>query len=692
MPAARDLLLEIGTEELPPKALRTLMNALAESLAVGLTEGRLAFSDLRAYASPRRLAVIVRELANGQTDQVREHKGPPVSVAFDDAGSPTPAALAFARKLGVAVSDLGRSETEKGAWLSYSATEQGVLAAELLPGIVQQALDALPIPRPMRWGDTDVEFVRPVHWIVLLHGDEVVPGNILGVNTGNLTRGHRFMAPDPIQLSSAADYVLRLEDEGYVVVDFAERRARVEQQVASVATSRGGLALTSDALLDEVAALVEWPVAVGGSFDEAYLALPREVIIATLTGHQRYFPIENAQQQLLPSFVTLANLESKDPDQVISGNERVVQPRLADAMFFWNSDRATPLIERRESLDAVVYQKGLGSIGDKVSRLEALAARIADETGADSATVERSAALSKCDLVTGLVGEFPELQGTMGGYYAAADDEAEDVCAAIAQQYWPRFAGDDIPSTDAGRVLSIADRLDTLCGIFALGKKPSGNRDPFGLRRAALGIVRTIVEGKLEIDLPALIEFSLRAQPVSAGADCAERIYDYVVERMRVYALEREEMKVEMFDAVRVRQPRSLLDFDARLNAVSAFVALPSAETLAAANKRIGNILKKAAVPELNEPDAALFEEEAEHALHVSLLAAREAVEPLLAKRQYSAALERLAELREAVDQYFDNVMVMTDDESLRLNRLALLSALRDSFLKVADISRLAIK
>lgn len=692
MTETRDLLLEVGTEELPPTALRTLMNALADNVAAGLSDSRLTFSDVRAYASPRRLALIVKDLAVGQQDQVKEHKGPPVSVAFDDSGEPKPAALAFAKKLGVEVTDLARTQTEKGEWLSYSLAEKGVAAATLLPDIIQAALAGLPVPRPMRWGESDIEFVRPVHWVVLLHGERVVEGSILGVKTGNTTQGHRFMAPEPIVLSSAQDYLMRLEEDGYVVADFAERRGRVEQQVESAGTACGGAALVTDALLDEVAALVEWPVAVCGRFDEAFLELPREVIVATLTGHQRYFPIEGPEGNLLPAFVTLANLESKDPDQVISGNERVVQPRLADAMFFWNSDRNTTLADRRASLDAVVYQKGLGSVGDKAGRVAALAARLASDLGVDPAAAERAAELGKCDLVTGLVGEFPELQGTMGRYYAASDGESSEVSVAIGEQYLPRFAGDGIPHSAAGRLLSLADRLDTLAGIFASGKKPSGNRDPFGLRRAALGIVRIVIEGGLEFDLRSLVEAAVDAQPVTGEADTAERVYDYIVERMRGYALERDGMRTEMFDAVLAGQPRSLLDINDRLQAVSSFVALPSAESLAAANKRIGNILKKADASDVAQPDASLFEEPAEHALHVSLLAACEAVEPLLAKREYGAVLERLAELREPVDAYFDSVMVMTDDVDRRMNRLALLAALRDQFLNVADISRLAIK
>ena len=691
MGSAADLLLEIGTEELPPKALRGLMTAFAENLSRGLAAHRLTHSGIRALASPRRLALIVDQLVLRQDDQEVQHKGPPVRVAFDKDGQPTAAAEAFARKVGAAVDELGRTQSDKGEWLSYSSLEPGVATATLLPGIAGAALAELPVPRPMRWGASETEFVRPVHWVVGLHGDEIVEGRLMGLPIGRITRGHRFMSPGPLELRNASDYEGRLEQDGSVVADFDQRRARVEAGVHEAAAALKGRAVSSDALFDEVAALVEWPVAITGQFDKEYLKLPREVIVATLTSHQRYFPVEDDDGALLPAFVTVANLVSRNPELVRDGNERVIQPRLADAVFFWDVDRKTPLADRVGQLEQVVYQKGLGSIGDKASRVAALAERLAVEVGADGAAAARAATLAKCDLVTGVVGEFPELQGTMGRYYALHDNEAPAVTQAIGEHYQPRFAGDDIPASDAGRVVAIADRVDTLCGIFALGKKPSGNRDPFGLRRAALGIVRIVLEGGLDIDLVALIEASLAAQPVD-GKDAAERIYDYVVDRMRAYCLEQEGISAEMFEAVRVRRPRSLLDFQSRLEAVAAFVTLEPSTSLASANKRIGNILRKADYSGQGKPDEALLREQAERDLFVSLKEAVDAVAPMLDERSYTSALQRLAELREPVDRFFDDVMVMDEDKTVRLNRLALLAALREQFLNVGDISQLSIK
>ena len=692
MAKSDDLLVEIGTEELPPKALRTLMTSFADNVAAGLSNARLGFDTVRAFASPRRLAVIVDGLVARQADQTIEQKGPPVRLAFDEEGNPQAPAKAFAAKLGVAVEDLGRTQTDKGEWLSYSAAEPGQTAASLLPAIVSTALADLPIPRPMRWGNSDTEFVRPAHWVVAMHGGRVIDGEILGIPIGDTTLGHRFMAPGALKLAGADEYATRLEREGFVVADFAERRARVEQQVASAASACGGTAVSSESLLDEVAALVEWPVAITGRFDDAFLALPREVIVATLTGHQRYFPVTTESGRLLPAFVTVANLESKDPDQVRLGNERVVQPRLADAAFFWEADRKTPLAARRNALSDVVYQKGLGSVGDKTARVADLARAVAGELGSSEAMAERAAELAKCDLVTGLVGEFPELQGTMGRYYAQHDDEPPEVALALSEHYLPRFSGDAIAGSATGRVLAIADRIDTLCGVFALGKKPSGNRDPFGLRRAALGIVRTVLEAGLEIDLRQLIERSLAAQPKSAAPGTGEAVFDFIVDRLKAYYLERDGSSVAMFDAVRAQAPSSLKDFDARLRAVGTFVALPSAAGLAAANKRIGNLLRKAEYDSADAPDPALLTEDAETALAAALAEARESVTPLLEERAYTDVLTRLSELREPVDAFFEDVMVMAEDNAVRQNRLALLSALRSEFLNVADVSRLSIK
>ena len=693
-----DFLVEIGTEELPPKALKVLMKAFSDKLEMALTAARLSFDGTTPLASPRRLSVIVTALASRQDDREVVAKGPPVSIAFDEAGVATPAAEAFAKKCGAELAVVGRMQTDKGDYLSFTSVEKGAPAVELLPGLVEQALQELPIPRRMRWGDSDAEFVRPVHWVVLLYGKKVVAGSILGVAAGADSRGHRFLAPDHIRIGEPGKYVSMLEKEGFVLVDFEQRRQKVVAGVNQAAVQAGGVAVATDELFDEVTALVEWPVAMTGSFDEEFLSLPREVIVATLTGHQRYFPVENKMGALLPAFVTVANIESKDPERVRDGNERVIRPRLADAAFFWQLDRQTPLAARQKALEEVVYQTGLGSVADKSARIAALAVQVCTQLKALPADAERAALLSKCDLQTGMVGEFPELQGVMGSYYAQEDGEPLKVALAIGEQYMPRFAGDDLPEGVAGQALAIADRLDTLAGIFALGRKPSGNRDPFGLRRAALGIVRIAIERELELDLLRLIGLAVELQPVAVAsgdddvsADHVSELYDFIVERMRAWYLERRSVSAEMFEAVRVRRPVSLLDFEQRLVAVSAFVRLDAAESLAAANKRIANILRKAELTTVPSLDPGRLQDAAETDLYRAMQSAEDAIAPLLRKRAYSDALARLAELRPTVDRFFDEVMVMSDDDALRVNRLALLSALRALFLDIADISRLSI-
>ena len=689
-----DLLVEIGTEELPPKALRGLMDAFAANLVGAIDEARLAHGDTHAYASPRRLAVIVDKLAASQEDRRLSQKGPPVSVAYDDDGNPQPPAIAFAKKCGVDISELGRVKTDKGEWLAAETVETGKAAAELLPELIEKALAELPIPRRMRWGDGDAEFVRPVHWVVVLHGTEVVDGTVMGIACGNTTMGHRFHSTGPITISAPSAYLETLEQEGRVIADFGARRELVRKGAESCAKEANGHVVNGEALYDEVAALVEWPVPVLGSFDEAFLDLPREVVVSTLTGHQRYFPIADDSGALLPSFVTLANLESKAPDTVRDGNERVIRPRLADAAFFWDNDRRKALSTRREALRDVVYQRGLGSLYDKSTRTAEIAGWVAERLGMDSAQVERAAALCKCDLLTGMVGEFPDLQGTMGRYYAISDGESDVVATAIGEHYQPRFAGDALPETDEGRVLAIADKLDTLAGIFTIGKKPSGNRDPFGLRRAALGVIRIAIECRLDLDLKALIARSLELQP--AGKEdpqaLADSLYTFITDRLRRYFLDRDPgLDVETFDAVMARQPLSLVDFELRLQAVQAFLQLEEAQSLASANKRIANILRQAEVTETSDIDESLLEEGAERALYDGLVSAEVTVRPLLDQRDYTRALRALAALREPVDRFFDDVMVMADDASVRSNRLALLAGLRALFLDVADISRLSI-
>lgn len=686
-----DLLVEIGTEELPPKALKTLMLAFADGLAAALAAERFVTGSVTPYASPRRLAVKIAGVAATQADREVEQKGPPVRIAFDKHGKPTKAALAFADKCGVAVEKLGREQSDKGEWLVHRALEPGRSLAELLPDSVQRALDGLPIPRRMRWGAESAEFVRPVHWVIMLHGKTIIDGEVLGVAAGRESQGHRFMSAGAVTLQSADDYPGLLESKGHVIADFGVRRQNIADAVTAAAKKAGGVALADDALYDEVAALCEWPVAVTGKFDKAFLELPKEVIVATLTNHQRYFPLADAGGKLLPAFITIANIDSPQPDKVRNGNERVIRPRLADAAFFWKADRQRSLADRQSALADVVYQHGLGSVEDKSKRVALLAAAVAAGIGADPLQAQRAALLAKCDLITGMVGEFPELQGTMGRYYALQDKEPAAVADAIGEQYLPRFAGDELPASTCGQALAVADKLDTLCGIFASGKKPSGNRDPFGLRRAALGIVRIIVECDLELDLHALIQTGMAAQPVQADGVSAADVYEFIVERLRGWYLERDAFSAEMFEAVRVQQLASLSDFDARIKAVAIFVENDAAESLAAANKRIANILRQAEFAGAGEADSALFEEDAERALFEALVTARDAVAGLLGQRRYQQVLARLAELRAPVDHFFDDVMVMADDDAVRNNRLALLASLRAQFLNVADISRLSI-
>jgi glycyl-tRNA synthetase beta chain len=685
----RDFLVEIGTEELPPKALRELELAFAARVMSGLDQAGLAHGESRSFATPRRLAVWVRRVAARQPDQEVKRRGPPVGAAFDAEGRPTRAAEAFAESCGVEVGALQRLEEGKGPALFFIGTKEGVAAAQLLPGIVQNALAALPIPKRMRWGAGSAEFVRPVHWVVMLLGNQIVPAEILGVAAGNVSSGHRFHALKPLRIASPGTYARTLCERGHVLADFTERREVIRAGVASLATQLGGTALVDPALLDEVAALVEWPVPLAARFEERFLGLPREVLISVLQDHQRYFPVQASTGSLSPWFITVSNIESREPDKVRTGNERVVRPRLADAAFFWDQDRKRPLAALCEALNAVTFQVKLGSIGEKSRRVTALAGEIAAAAGFDRAVVERAAALCKCDLATSMVGEFPELQGIMGSHYARADGEPEPVAVAIREHYLPRGGGDQVADSPAGIAVAIADKLDTIAGIFAIGQKPSGTKDPFGLRRAALGIVRTLVERRIELDLRALIASAVQRQPVQA-AGVADELYGYVMERLRSYYLEGSKgVTTEMFDAVVATSPSSPLDFDARLNALEAFLALPEAVSLTAANKRIANILRKAEAAAAPSVTVEILKDPAEVRLYDALRAQLDAVNSATAQRQYTAALGHLAQLRPMVDAFFDQVMVMDEDPEVRGNRLALLAQLKQLFSGVADLSRL---
>ena len=718
----RDFLLEIGTEELPPRSLHALQQALVTALSAGLAKADLAHGELVGFATPRRLAVWVKRLAAQQPEQHLKRRGPPLSAAFDAAGRPTRAALGFAESCGTSLEALQRLDEGKGTFLFFLGTKAGERAVVLLPGLVQGALDALPIARRMHWGAGNALFVRPVHWVVMLYGREVVPATLLDTPAGHLTRGHRFHAPRPIRIASPGSYERTLRERGHVLADFAGRRERIRAQVTAAGAEAQGRALISEALLEEVTALVEWPVALTGRLEERFLSLPREVLISTLENHQRCFPVEDARGGLLPAFIAVSNIQSREPATVRAGNERVVRARLADAAFFWEQDRRQPLAARCAGLDAVTFQAKLGSLGDKTRRVGALAAEIAVAAGGSREHAVRAAQLCKCDLLTAMVGEFPELQGIMGTYYAQADGEPHEVAAAIREHYLPRAAGDQLPATRAGLALAIADKLDTLAGIFAIGEKPTGTKDPFGLRRAALGVQRILIEKALDLDLRRYIDLALggvradierlraggataaRAATAAEAAQAApadstaSEIYDFLMERLRAYYLDsagapllpgQAAVTTEMFDAVLAARPASPLDFDARLKALATFLELPESASLTAAHKRIANILRKANMTPPAEVDVLRLRESAEVRLFDSIRALRDAVATATAQHEYAGALGRLAQLRPAVDAFFDQVMVMDENPQLRANRLSLLAQLQGLFAGVADLSRL---
>ncbi|VAW76218.1 Glycyl-tRNA synthetase beta chain [hydrothermal vent metagenome] len=689
MTETRNLLIEIGTEELPPKALRRLSEAFADGFARALDEANLEAEGIQPYAAPRRLALLVRALPVSQQDREVVRRGPALTAAFDDEGCPTKAATGFAKSCGVEVEQLDQLETPKGSWLSFRAVEKGKTTAELVANMVQQTLAKLPVPKRMRWGDRDEEFVRPVHWIVLLFGDDVIAAPVLGITAGRETRGHRFHHPEPIVLDSADDYVSALKDRGHVLVDYRVRRDVVHQQVLACGQQLGGEALIDEDLLDEVCSLVEWPVAIGGQFDKAFLDVPSEALISSMQDHQKYFPVVDARNTLLPCFITVANLESRDPEQIRRGNERVIRPRLSDAAFFWNQDRKNPLSSHADRLKNMVFQKKLGTLFDKQQRLSKLATTTASLIGGNTAHAERAAQLCKCDLLTNMVGEFPDLQGIMGRYYAAHDGEADAVANAIEEHYLPRFAGDSLPNSTTGQALAIADRLDSLVGIFAIGQAPTGDKDPFALRRAALGLVRLCIEGNLDIDLEALLGKAAAGfeKGIKAG-DSIDAVFAYIMDRLRAYYQE-SGISADLVDAVLATRPTRLLDFDRRIQACRVFRDLPESTALAAANKRIANILKKTeqAIPETI--DDTLLVDPAEKQLAEQLASLKPDVLELMDKGDYTPALQQLAGLRDSVDAFFDQVMVMVEDDDIRANRLALLQELGTLFLRVADLSRL---
>jgi glycyl-tRNA synthetase beta chain len=686
--SAQELLFELLTEELPPRTLALLSSALTQGVTQGIDEAGIPHGKVRGFATPRRLAVTVQKLAERQPDKQVERRGPPLSASFDPQGAPTQGAIAFAKNCGVPVSELTRQKTDKGAWLMFRGTAPGAATVSLIPDIVNRAIAELPIARRMRWGASTAEFVRPVHGVVLLYGQSVVPATVLGLESGRTTLGHRFLAPKALVLASAKGYESRLR-RAKVVADFEARREFIRAGVAAAAaaTAQGAVALIEGALLDEVTALVEWPVPIAGRFEQRFLSLPREVVIATVQDHQRYFPVQGADGMLSGAFVTVSNLESRDPGKVREGNERVVRPRLSDAAFFWDQDRKISLEAHAARLKGVTFQARLGTYADKTLRVRSLAQLIGTPLCAGPG-VARAADLAKADLMTAMVGEFPELQGTMGRYYALAQGEPEELARALEEHYRPRYAGDSLPTTKTGQALALADRIDTLAGIFAIEQRPTGAKDPFGLRRAALGVLRILLEGGLDLDLFKLLEAAAAAQPVTRPR-VADEVYDFIAERLRGLLLEEAGTTPEMLDAVLAIRPRSPLDAVTRLQALKEFLLLPEAAILAAINKRIANILRKSALPGGAAVDTGVFCEPAESQLHRVLNDLRVPVERATAERRYAQGLKSLVALRVPVDEFFERIMVMDENIERRNNRLALLRDVQLLLGQVADLSRL---
>lgn len=715
MSTNKSLLIELGTEELPPKALDELSAAFLRGICDGLAKRGVEaeLDQALAYASPRRLAAFVPGVAASQPEQAIERRGPALSAALDAEGQPSRALLGFAQSCGVGVEQLEKLETDKGAWFVWRTIKPGLAVASLLPEIVEEALKALPIPRPMRWADHDYTFVRPVHWLVMLHGAEIIDGEILGLTSGRKSRGHRFMHPQPIHVADADGWLDAMR-AAKVLADPAERRQRIRDQIDSVAGATGGQPRLEDSLLDELANLTEWPVAIACTFEREFLAVPPEALVTTMVANQKFVPVFDPAGQLTEHFIGVANIQSKDPAEIRKGYERVIRPRFADAKFFWDEDLKTPLASYQEQLKNVTYQQALGSVWDKSVRVAELARIIANRVGVDAGNATRAASLSKCDLLTRMVGEFPELQGVMGRYYAAHDGEPQDVAEALDSFYQPRFAGDAIAANKLGQVLAVAERLDTLCGIFAVGMKPGGNKDPFALRRAALGLGRTLTEGGMALDLRGSLVEALELLPetaLAAGLKPAkdgtpavlnaperraillEELEAFIMDRLRGYYADQGFQNAQ-FEAVLAVQPTSLADFDRRLRAVAEFGRRPEAITLAAANKRVANILRKQA----EEPGAAAisrtvdpahFEADAERELADALSAAQRENAEALSAGDYAAALERLSQLQAPVDAFFDSVLVNADDPAVRANRLALLGQLKAQFGGIADIALL---
>ncbi|MFD2179066.1 glycine--tRNA ligase subunit beta [Veronia pacifica] len=685
---AKEFLIELGTEELPPTQLRTLAEAFSANFESELKAANLSHQGIKWYASPRRLALKVTDLAEGQADKVVEKRGPAISVAFDADGNPTKAAQGWARGNGITVEQAERLVTDKGEWLLFKQEVKGQQTQEIVVSLAAKALANLPIAKPMRWGDKDTQFIRPVKTLTILLGDELVEGEILGVASGRTIRGHRFMGEQEFTIESAEQYPEILEQRGKVMADYNARKAIIVADAKKAADALGGIADLDDDLVEEVTSLVEWPVVLTAKFENEFLNVPAEALVYTMKGDQKYFPVYDKNKGLLPNFIFVSNIESKEPRHVIEGNEKVVRPRLADAEFFFNTDRKRPLADRLPELEKAVFQKQLGTIKDKTDRITELAAYIAEKIGADIENTRRAGQLSKCDLMTSMVFEFTDTQGVMGMHYARHDGEAEDVALALNEHYMPRFAGDALPSTGVSSAVAMADKLDTIVGIFGIGQAPKGS-DPFALRRASLGVLRIIVENNYDLDLTDLVS---KARELLGdrltNANVQTDVFDFMQGRFRAWYQD-EGHSIDVIQAVLAQRPTQPADFDKRVRAVSHFRELDAAESLAAANKRVGNILAKFDGELPSSVDATLLVEDAEKTLATQVSQVVTDLEPVFAQRDYQKALTELANLREPVDNFFDNVMVMADDESLKVNRLTLLSTLRQQFMNVADISLL---
>lgn len=685
---AKEFLIELGTEELPPTQLRTLAEAFAANFEAELKGASLTHEGVKWYAAPRRLALKVAALAEGQADKVVEKRGPAISVAFDAEGNPTKAAQGWARGNGITVDQADRLKTDKGEWLLFKQEVKGQATTEIVVDLAAKALANLPIAKPMRWGNKTTQFIRPVKTLTMLMGSDLIEGEILGVASDRTIRGHRFMGEQEFTIDSAEQYPAILEERGKVMADYEARKAIILADSKKAASAVGGIADLEDDLVEEVTSLVEWPVVLTAKFEEEFLKVPSEALVYTMKGDQKYFPVYDENKKLLPNFIFVSNIESKEPRHVIEGNEKVVRPRLADAEFFFNTDRKRPLIDRLPELEQAVFQKQLGTIKDKTDRITALSGYIAKQIDADVEKATRAGLLAKCDLMTSMVFEFTDTQGVMGMHYATHDGEDEQVALALYEQYMPRFAGDDLPSTGISSAVAMADKLDTIVGIFGIGQAPKGS-DPFALRRASLGVLRIIVENGYNLDLVDLIrEAKVQFGTKLTNDNVEQDVIDFMLGRFRAWYQD-EGFSVDIIQAVLARRPTKPADFDQRVKAVSHFRGLDAAESLAAANKRVGNILAKFDGELATEIDLALLQEDAEKTLAESVEVLTEALEPAFATGNYQQALNKLAELREPVDAFFDNVMVMADDEALKKNRLTLLNNLRNLFLEIADISLL---